>query len=168
MASKWFEPLALGCRREAPPLGLLSSDGIGEKLIRCWAGDDASSRRRPRGDDVGGRPWSVVVASHPAAISIVYTGDELGEHPGGRRDGAGSMVRDRSSGREVERDGARIRLGLLSSDGIGEKLIRCWAGDDASSRRRPRGDPRGDPPKKVVMVRENASSRRRPRGDPPR
>ena len=49
--------------------------------------------------DVGGRPWLVVVASHLAAISIVYTGDEP--------DGAGSMVRDRSSGREVERDGAR-------------------------------------------------------------
>ena len=50
--------------------------------------------------DVGGRPWPVMVASHLAAISIVYTGDE-------RECARWCAAAPRSSGREVERDGAR-------------------------------------------------------------
>ena len=50
--------------------------------------------------EVGGRPWPVMVASHLAAISIVYTGDE-------RECVRWCAAAPRSSGREVERDGAR-------------------------------------------------------------
>ena len=95
MASKWFEPFALGSR-DVPWLGLLGSGGdvimVGDKRIRWWV-VDASSWRRPSAEegedpprrrwgdvgdtgDGGDRPSLLAAASHLAAISVVYTGAE--------------------------------------------------------------------------------------------